>query len=98
MGESIRIGARAPDGRTGTLGELIHATIRQTIEVAAAGCSGRQDREGHRSGNRRARSKEWLANHGGGRMGMTQPEFAKFVQDENESAARLMRATGVMPQ
>jgi hypothetical protein len=31
-------------------------------------------------------------------MGMTQPEFAKFVQDENESAARLMRATGVMPQ
>jgi tripartite-type tricarboxylate transporter receptor subunit TctC len=42
--------------------------------------------------------REWLANHGAERMGMTQPEFAKFVQDENESAARLMRATGVMPQ
>jgi transposase-like protein len=35
MGEHIRIGARPPDGRTGSLGELIHATIRQTIEVAA---------------------------------------------------------------
>jgi transposase-like protein len=35
MGEHIRIGVRPSDGRTGTLGELIHATIRQTIEVAA---------------------------------------------------------------
>jgi tripartite-type tricarboxylate transporter receptor subunit TctC len=41
---------------------------------------------------------EWLAKHGADRMRMTQPEFAKFVQEENESAARLMKTTGVKPQ
>jgi transposase-like protein len=34
MAEHIRVGARPTDGRTGSLGELIHATIRRTIEVA----------------------------------------------------------------
>jgi len=41
---------------------------------------------------------EWLAEHGAQRMSMTQPEFAKFVQDENESAARLLKTTGVKAQ
>lgn len=42
--------------------------------------------------------EEWLAKHGADRMRMTQPEFAKFVLDESESAARLMKTTGVGPQ
>jgi len=38
--------------------------------------------------------REWLANHGADRMTMTQPEFAKFVQHENASAAHLVRIAG----
>jgi transposase-like protein len=34
MGEHIRIGRRPPDGRPGSLGELIHAAVRRAIEVA----------------------------------------------------------------
>jgi hypothetical protein len=34
MAEHIRVGAQPADGGTGSLGELIHATIRRTIEVA----------------------------------------------------------------
>ena len=34
MGEHTRIGGRSPDGRTGSLGELIHAAVRRAIEVA----------------------------------------------------------------
>ena len=34
MGEHIRMGARPPDGRPGSLGELIHAAVRRAIEVA----------------------------------------------------------------
>ncbi len=41
---------------------------------------------------------EWLTKHGADRMTMTQPEFAKFVREENESAARLMKTIGVTPQ
>lgn len=40
---------------------------------------------------------KWLAEHGADRMNMTQPEFAKFVQDENESAVRLTKTTSVKP-
>jgi tripartite-type tricarboxylate transporter receptor subunit TctC len=42
--------------------------------------------------------KEWLAEHGAAQMTMTQPQFAKFVQDETESAVRLMTTTGVKRQ
>lgn len=34
--------------------------------------------------------REWITKHGGEPMGMTQPEFARFVQGETESAARLI--------
>jgi len=34
MGQDIRTGARPHDDRPGSLGELIHAAVRQTIEVA----------------------------------------------------------------
>ncbi len=34
MGQDIRTGARPHDGRRGSLGELIHAAVRQTIEAA----------------------------------------------------------------
>jgi tripartite-type tricarboxylate transporter receptor subunit TctC len=37
---------------------------------------------------------DWLARHGSDRISMTQPEFAKFVRDDSESAARLMKTTG----
>ena len=33
--------------------------------------------------------REWITKHGGEPMSMTQPEFARFVQGESESAARL---------
>ncbi len=33
--------------------------------------------------------REWIMKHGGEPMSMTQPEFARFVQGESESAARL---------
>jgi tripartite-type tricarboxylate transporter receptor subunit TctC len=35
---------------------------------------------------------DWIAEHGGEPMSMTQPEFARFVQSESESAARLINA------
>ena len=34
--------------------------------------------------------REWITQHGGEPMSMTQPEFARFVQGESESAARLV--------
>src|SRR5450755_899297 len=34
--------------------------------------------------------RNWIAQHGGEPMSMTQPEFARFVQGESESAARLI--------
>ena len=36
--------------------------------------------------------RDWIANHGGERMNMSQPEFARFVLSESESAARIIRA------
>jgi len=34
--------------------------------------------------------RDWITKHGGEPMSMTQPEFARFVQGESESAARLL--------
>jgi len=42
--------------------------------------------------------REWLANHGAEPMNMTQPEFARFVLSESESAARTIEAAGIKPQ
>jgi tripartite-type tricarboxylate transporter receptor subunit TctC len=42
--------------------------------------------------------RDWIAGHGGEMMSMTQPEFARFVLRESESAARLTKAAGVEPQ
>ena len=36
--------------------------------------------------------REWLATHGAVPMKMTQPEFARFVRSESESAARLIKS------
>jgi len=36
--------------------------------------------------------REWLAKDGAAPMKMTQPEFARFVQSEAESAARLIKS------
>jgi tripartite-type tricarboxylate transporter receptor subunit TctC len=36
--------------------------------------------------------RDWIAQHGGEPMSMTQPEFARFVRGESESAARLIRS------
>jgi tripartite-type tricarboxylate transporter receptor subunit TctC len=36
--------------------------------------------------------REWLAEHGAAPMNMTQPEFARFVRSESESAARLTKS------
>jgi tripartite-type tricarboxylate transporter receptor subunit TctC len=41
--------------------------------------------------------REWIAEHGGEPMSMTQREFARFVEGESESAARLLKAAGVKP-
>ncbi|PSH63351.1 hypothetical protein CU102_24115 [Phyllobacterium brassicacearum] len=41
--------------------------------------------------------REWIANHGGEPMSMTQPEFVRFVESESEGAARLMKAASVKP-
>jgi tripartite-type tricarboxylate transporter receptor subunit TctC len=41
--------------------------------------------------------RDQLANRGADRMSMTQPEFARFVQSESESAARTMAAAGIKP-
>ena len=37
----------------------------------------------------------WVDQHGGEPMTMTQPEFARFVLGESESAARLIKAAGI---
>jgi tripartite-type tricarboxylate transporter receptor subunit TctC len=42
--------------------------------------------------------RDWVAKHGGEPMSMTQSEFARFVQSETESAARLIKAAGIKPQ
>jgi tripartite-type tricarboxylate transporter receptor subunit TctC len=42
--------------------------------------------------------RDWIARHGGELMSMTQPEFARFVLSESESAARLAKAAGIKPQ
>jgi tripartite-type tricarboxylate transporter receptor subunit TctC len=36
--------------------------------------------------------RDWITRHGSARMSMTQPEFARFVQRESESAARLINS------
>jgi tripartite-type tricarboxylate transporter receptor subunit TctC len=42
--------------------------------------------------------REWLANHGADPMSMSQPEFARFVLSESESAARVIEAAGIRPR
>jgi len=42
--------------------------------------------------------REWLANHGAEPMNMTQPEFARFVLSESESATRTIKAAGIKSQ
>ncbi|HWW16069.1 MAG TPA: tripartite tricarboxylate transporter substrate-binding protein [Candidatus Dormibacteraeota bacterium] len=42
--------------------------------------------------------REWLAKHGDEPMSMTQPEFARFVLSESESASRVIGAAGIKPQ
>jgi len=42
--------------------------------------------------------RDWLAKHGADPMRMTQPEFARFVQSESESAARIIKAAGIKRQ
>ena len=42
--------------------------------------------------------RDWVAKHGAEPMSMTQPEFARFVLSESESAARLAKAAGIKPQ
>jgi len=39
--------------------------------------------------------RDWLLEHGAERMSMTQPEFARFVQSESESAAHIFETTGI---
>jgi tripartite-type tricarboxylate transporter receptor subunit TctC len=38
---------------------------------------------------------EWIAKHGGDPVNMTQPEFARFVLTESESAALVIEAAGI---
>ena len=42
--------------------------------------------------------RDWLAKHGADSMSMTQPEFARFVLNESERAARIVKAAGIKPQ
>ena len=42
--------------------------------------------------------RDELAKHGADPMSMTQAEFAHFVLRESESAARVMKASGIKPQ
>ena len=39
----------------------------------------------------------WIAKHGGEPMSMTQPEFARFVRSESESAGQIIKAAGIKP-
>jgi tripartite-type tricarboxylate transporter receptor subunit TctC len=41
--------------------------------------------------------RDWLEKHGADRMNMTQPEFARFVLKESESAESIVKAAGVKP-
>jgi tripartite-type tricarboxylate transporter receptor subunit TctC len=41
--------------------------------------------------------RDWLAKHGGEPMNMTQPEFARFVLSESESAAQIIKAAEIKP-
>lgn len=41
--------------------------------------------------------RDQLAKHGADPMSMTQSEFARFVQSESESAARIIKAAGIIP-
>jgi tripartite-type tricarboxylate transporter receptor subunit TctC len=41
--------------------------------------------------------RAWLEEHGADRMTMTQPEFARFVLKESESAKRVVKAAGAKP-
>jgi tripartite-type tricarboxylate transporter receptor subunit TctC len=42
--------------------------------------------------------QEWLSKHGADAMSMSQPEFARFVSSESESAARVIEAGEIEPQ
>ena len=42
--------------------------------------------------------REWLAKHGADPMSMSQPEFARFVLSESESAARVIEAAAIRPR
>jgi tripartite-type tricarboxylate transporter receptor subunit TctC len=42
--------------------------------------------------------RDWIKKHGGEPMRMTQPELARFVQGESESAAQLMSVVGTKQQ
>jgi tripartite-type tricarboxylate transporter receptor subunit TctC len=42
--------------------------------------------------------RDWIARHGGEPMTMTQPEFARFVLTESESAVQIINAAGIEPQ
>jgi tripartite-type tricarboxylate transporter receptor subunit TctC len=42
--------------------------------------------------------REWIAEHGGEPMSMTQPEFVRFVESESEDAARMMKAASDKPK
>jgi tripartite-type tricarboxylate transporter receptor subunit TctC len=42
--------------------------------------------------------RDWIAKHGGEPLSMTQPEFARFVQSESESAARLIHSVDIKPR
>jgi tripartite-type tricarboxylate transporter receptor subunit TctC len=42
--------------------------------------------------------RDWLVEHGGDPMSMTQPEFARFVVSESENAARIAKAAGIKLQ
>jgi tripartite-type tricarboxylate transporter receptor subunit TctC len=42
--------------------------------------------------------RDWVTKHGGEPMSMTQPEFARFVRGESESAAQLINAVAIKPR
>jgi len=39
--------------------------------------------------------RDWVVRHGGEPMTMTQPEFARFILSESESAAQIIKAAGI---
>jgi tripartite-type tricarboxylate transporter receptor subunit TctC len=41
--------------------------------------------------------RDWVTEHGGEPMNMTQPQFARFVLSESESAAQIIKAAGIRP-